>query len=151
MTDKSDQSKFANVRAIHFRNAERRIEQGQYVSAEELADLLRKRGKVPPPGLVIEYIAKHLAGEIRKPSGRRKRHEETVARQRMIMRFEYKRLLALFQTGQTLSEPDQELYGEAATKVPANAPPAQRAARLVASIWGHGPESWKDIQNIPPP
>ena len=148
MTDKSDQSKFADVRAIHFRNAERRIEQGQYVSAEELADLLRKRGDVLVPGSVLDYVASHLAGDVLKSRGRKKLNEAGLARHHLVIRGEYKRLLASFEAGEDLSEADREVYDDAAADVPTDATPARRAARLVATVWYHGPESWKTVQNI---
>ena len=148
MTGKSDQSKFGYVRAIHFRDAERRIDHGQYVSAEELVALLRKRGKAPVPGAVLDYIASHLAGDVQKPRGRKKLNEAGVARHHMIIRFEYKRLLALFREGKSLSDVDRELYGETPIEMTANITPAQRAARLVACAWYHGAESWKTVQNI---
>lgn len=145
MTDKTSDP-FGYIRALHFQGVEERIAKGQYVSAEQLADLVRTRGDVPVPDGVIDYMCQHLAGEIKKPRGRPAMSDIEDKRRKMFVKHEYPRLLGVLQKGE-LSPEDLELYGEEEESA-LKATPSERAARLVAKVFLSGPESWKQVRNI---
>jgi|GEM_PF-3547160 len=147
MTDETEGSNFDYLKAHHFGGALRMIAKGEYVSADELAHLLRNRGDIEVPDELLDYISAHLADEIKAPSGRPRRDEIYVRQREMIVAVEYNRLkIALSES--SLSSKDLETYGDEDPKFKADHTPAERAASLVAGLWLDGPGSWRRVQNI---
>ncbi|MEL7110219.1 MAG: hypothetical protein AAGL99_13215 [Pseudomonadota bacterium] len=145
MTEKSDPL-FSHIKAMHFDGPKKQIANNEYISAEDLAELIKNRGDVPVPDAVLDYVCKHLAGEIPKPKGRRPLPEAYIRQQNMIIGSEYRRLFEVLQAGD-LSAEDEILYGEEDPNQ-VTATPAERAARLVAKTFLYGADSWRTVQNI---
>ena len=50
----------------------RRIEKGDYIDGENLADALRNKDNLPFPKIFLDYLYRFLAGEVRRRRGRPK-------------------------------------------------------------------------------
>jgi hypothetical protein len=150
MTDETENGgkpDFSYLKALHFKGVEKDLEAGRYISAPDLARLIRSRGDVPIPDRVLEYACAHLAGEVARPKGRPAHEPISLRIRKMIISAEYLRLLGVFEES-SLSPEDIEEYGSEDNPHDEARTPAERAARLVAARFWDGAESWRTVQNI---
>ncbi len=147
MTEETEDPKFEHLRTLHFGGVQRAIAEDKFVSTKDLASLIRSRGDIEVPDDVLAYVCRHLAGEIRKSSGRPNYGEIETKKRNMMIAREYKRLLNVLRAG-SLSTQDVGIYGTEDRSVVQDLTSAVRAARLVAGLFLSGAESWRSVQNI---
>ncbi len=137
---------FAHLDELHLKGIERRVAEGEYVSAEELVAALRKHGSRPLPPAVLEYLCRLLEGKVAKPKGRKALPSVEKRHRRMIVRHFYLRNLAWLQDRKARYG---HLDGWPSIRQAKwwQGPPNERAARMVAERISYGAESWRDIQN----
>ena len=139
---------FSHVKKqLHFKGVLTRIINNEFVSRDELATLLRTRDGVEVPEPVLDYIAQHLAGEIKAPKGRKALDTTLVHWRDMIIEVEYPRLQAALRSGK-LTAKDIEIYGEENPTFAADHTISERAAGLLAEKLLAGRRSYHQIQTI---
>ena|SRR3990167_349611 len=146
-TDPSGKADFSHLQKLHFGGVVQDIRAGKFVAPEVLAGVIRSRGDVPVPEMVLEYACAQLAGEILPPKGRKQDDPIEARKLHMLVETEYTRLTELLGEGD-LSPDDQRMYGAEDNPHGERRTPAERGARLVASLFLDGAGSWRTVQNI---
>lgn len=147
MTDRPDGPDFSHLRALHFKDLERRIAGGEVVPAEELAHLVRKRKGLAVPDAVIEHMCAHLAGEVARPRGRPRENPIETHKRNLFATALY-RLLRTAGSLEEQTELAEAWLGEGHADIAPDATLAERAARIAAKLFLSGEESWRTLQNL---
>ena len=119
----------------------KRIQSGDFISGPELADVLRREDPGEIPDVLLDYLCKFLAGNIKPPRGRQPLPPVDKRQRDMIVNGLYRRY-----TENLIKRKARE--GHAAGWTHLRYPPAELAARIVARYYYYGEDSWRSVQTL---
>lgn len=139
--DTSSHIDFSHLDEFHLGGIERQLAAGAYVELEELEKALRKHGERPIPPIVADYHRRLLAGEVRRPRGRKPPPVPLRRTRAMLVHGSYQSRLRYL-------EACWAHYGRPKSWTKGDPTPAEISARLVAKRFLSGEKSWRTVQNI---
>lgn len=122
----------------------RLINQGEFISAEELDAALVANDGEPIPDIILAYLRDMSLGKIKKPLGRKKGGTKQTIRYTMAA-IEYERLLPWLRKR-------KKIFGLKGWESIQRAewwqgPPHERAARMIARRWFPN-HTWRHVLNV---